>query len=122
MSYNRGRKANTNLRPLGEHVNVWLATVAEAIASKSAELNHHMKAQVENKRWYRVNVDTEGESLSDIPAGGYTMIEYEKGMISARCTYTESGMGSRDAKFDLKIDDDPDKFILYIAKFITGVN
>ena len=117
MSYNRNRTAQTGVGSLGAHINTWLVSLAQAIVSQGSSQNRHMSGSVDNRSWYRVDVAFEGEDLSDMPASGFAMIEFDHNMVVARCAY-----GHRDASFKLGLGDDTDKFIEYVAQFVTGLH
>lgn len=121
MAYDRRKTAQTNVKPLGEYINSGLQDIVRAIITEGSQQNRHMDGSIEDKRWHRVNVEFEGENTSDIPASSFGMIEFEKNLVTARCTYTESGLASRDARFQMKLDDDPSNFISQVAKFLVGV-
>jgi hypothetical protein len=122
MSYDRRKTAQTGVKPMGEFINQGLKDLAQAIIREGMQSNRHMTGSIEDKRWYRINIDFDGESLSDLPASGFAMLEFEKGMVTARCTYDEVGGLKRDSHlYMLKMDEDPSHFIKVISDFLVGV-
>lgn len=121
MAYDRRKTAQTNVKPLGEYINSGLQDIVRAIITEGSQQNRHMDGSIEDKRWYRTNVEFTGENTSDLPAESFGMIEFEKGIVTARCTYKEVGGANRDARFQMKLDEDPSNFISQVARFLVGV-
>ena len=121
-SNNSRTKTAANPERLSQYIKLWLGSIGKAIVSKGVELNPHMKGSVKAGNWYRVDLSLEGESPSDIPADGFALLElrHDNKRVAAVCSYQDSHRGNSDSTFELGIDEDPEKFIEYVAKFLVG--